>query len=280
MQKQLWERYVFGKQAIRELAKHFNKDRRTIKSLLDTYTPQTKQHQPRAVHLIVDATYFGERKEETSWCVVVARDMYQKEDLWWLFTKTETTSVYPQMRYELESCGYTILSVTGDGFGGIKQAFSSIPYQMCHVHMERIVVKGTTRNPKLEAGEVLLALVRTLPDTNSHTFNIRLRQYLNKYNNFLNEKTTNPETGEQYWTHRELRRSVFSLVRLEKYLFTFEHNRKIPTTTNSLEGHFRHINEVTAVHCGLSRTHKERLLHTILLAGTIAPSDDILKKIL
>ena len=278
--KQLWERYVFGKQTIRELAKHFNKDRRTVKSLLDSYTPQPKQHHPRPVHLIVDATYFGERMEDTSWCMVVARDMYQKEDLWWMFSKTETTSVYRMMRDDLESLEYTILSVTGDGFGGIRTAFSGIPFQMCHVHMERIVIKGTTRNPKLEAGEVLLALVRTLPDTNSHTFHTRLKQYLDKYSNFLNEKTTNPETGEQYWTHRELRKSVFSLVRLQKYLFTFEHNKQISKTTNSLEGHFRHINEVVAVHCGLSRPHKESVLHTILLAGTIAPSDNILKKIL
>jgi hypothetical protein len=75
------------------------------------------------VHLIVDATYFGERKEETCWCVVVARDMYKKEDLWWSFTKTETASVYRQMREELEALGYIIISVTGDGFGGIRTAF-------------------------------------------------------------------------------------------------------------------------------------------------------------
>jgi hypothetical protein len=37
---------------------------------------------------------------------------------------------------------------------------------------------------------------------------------------------------------------------------------------------------VFAVHCGLSREHKEKVLNTILLAGTIAPSDEILKKVL
>jgi hypothetical protein len=174
--KHLWERYVFGKQTVRELAKHFNKDRRTTKSLLEKYTPKQKQHHPRLVHLIVDATYFGERKEETCWCVVVARDMYKKEDLWWSFTKTETASVYRQMREELEALGYIIISVTGDGFGGIRTAFSGIYFQMCQVHMERLVIKGTTRNPKLEAGAVLLALVRNLHDTDSNTFQRRNQQ--------------------------------------------------------------------------------------------------------
>ena len=206
--------------------------------------------------------------------------MYTKENLWWTFTKTETTSVYTKMRSELKEIGYTILSVTGDGFGGIKQAFYGIPYQMCHVHMERIVIRGTTRNPQTEAGQVLLALVRTLPETNSYTFRIRLKKYFELFGDFLNEKTLNIESGRMEWTHRELRRSAFSLLHFEKYLFTFEHNLKIPKTTNSLEGHFRHINEVVAVHCGLKRSQKERILHLILLAGTIAPSKKKLEKIL
>ena len=101
---------------------------------------------------MVDALYFGERKEDTSWCVVCFRDPKKKENLWWSFGKTETTGIYLQGRVYLENLGYTILSVTGDGFGGLRTAFSDIPLQMCHVHMERIVVKGTTRKPILEAG--------------------------------------------------------------------------------------------------------------------------------
>lgn len=271
---------MFGKQTIRELAETFYKDKRTIRTLIEQYTPPTKKHRPRPVHLIVDATYFGERTEKTSWCVVVARDQYTQEDLWWAFTAHETTSVYAQMRTDLESLGYIILSVTGDGFGGIKQAFFGIPYQMCHVHMERIVIKGTTRNPKLEAGTVLLALVRTLPDTDSHTFRVRLKQYFSLYGRFIEEETVNPETGEKFYTHDRLRTASLSLLKFEKWLFTHEHNKKILTTTNSLEGHFRHINEVVAVHCGLKREHKEKVLYSLLLAGTIAPTKETLKEIL
>jgi hypothetical protein len=278
--KQLWKEYVFNKQTIRELAETHKKDKRTIKSLLDKYQPPEKHHSPRAVHLIVDATYFGERTNQKSWCVVVARDQYTKENLWWTFAETETTSVYRQMRNELEALDYTILSVTGDGFGGIKSAFSGIPYQMCQVHMKRIIITGTTRKPKLEAGQVLLAFGEVLKDIDSHHFRVWLRGYIKKYGAFLNEKSFNTETGEWQWTHRELRRAALSLVRFEPYLFTFEHNRRIPKTTNSLEGHFRHINEIVAVHCGLSRAHKEKLLHTILLAGTVAPNKSLLSKIL
>lgn len=184
------------------------------------------------------------------------------------------------MRHDLVSLGYRIRSVTGDGFSGIKQAFSGIPYQMCHVHMERLVVKGTTQKPKLEAGQVLLALVRTLHDTPSHTFRARLNAYLVHYRDFLNEKTFNIETGREEHTHYRLYQALKSLLRFRNDLFTFEHDRAIPTHTNSLEGHFSHIDDVVGVHRGLSRTQKERVLHTLFLLGSIAPDDDLIEELL
>lgn len=230
--------------------------------------------------MIADATYFGERLEETSWCVAVLRDPVAKENLVWQFAPTETTSLYSGLQQQLTELGYTILSVTADGFSGIQSAFSGIPFQMCQVHMERLVTRGTTKNPQTEAGVVLLALVRTLHTTDSHTFNRRLDMYITKYRDFLNEKTTHPVTGERYWTHKELRSAVMSLIHYRKYLFTFEHNKKIPKTTNSLEGHFSHINEIIAIHRGLSRPQKQKVLNTIFLASTIAPTKGKLKYIL
>lgn len=254
-------------------------DRRIIKHHLDAYQLPEKIHNPRPIHLLVDATYFGERTEEASWCTVAFRDFYDQEDLWWSFCDTETTSVYWEGRHRLESLGYIILSVTADGFGGIKQAFFDIPYQMCHVHMERLLRKGTTRNPKTEAGQVLRALTLSLFDTDSATFKRRYQDYLLKYTPFLNQKTINSETGRSEWTHERLRIASMSIIHHLPYLFTYENNTRIPKDTNALEAHFRHINEVTAVHCGLSRVQKEKLIATLLLVSTIAPSPTQLKEI-
>jgi hypothetical protein len=245
-----------------------------------SYQPPAKEHTPRAIHLVVDGTYFGERLEDSSWCVVVARDEKTKENVWWTLCDTETTTVYRTMRTDLEQLGYTILSVTGDGFGGIRQAFSGIPYQMCQVHMERLVIKGTTKRPKLEAGIALLTLVRFLKDTDSVTFNRYLHTYIEKYRDFLNERSINPFTGAEQWTHQPLRSALRSLIFFQPFLFTYERVSHTPKTTNTVEGHFRHINEVTAIHCGLTRVHKERVIHTILLAGTVAPKEEILKEIM
>lgn len=267
----MWHDYVFAKQTIRELSNTYKLDRRTIKKYLDSYVEVEKTHSPREVHLLVDTLYFGKRYE--SWGVVVFRDYHRKENLYWSVCSTETTTVYLEGRKYLEELGYTILSVTGDGFGGISTAFTGIPYQMCRVHMERIVIRNITMNPQTEAGAVLLALTRTLFDTDKETFSRRLNDYINKYRSFLNEKTRYPGGGWGY-THKGVRSATRSLQRFLPHLFTYETNNHIPPDTNALEGHFRHVREVVAIHCGLSQYNKVRILNSIFKASTIAPKHE------
>jgi len=279
--KQLWKKYTFGKQTVIQLAREFKTAKRKIQASLNKYIHRSKQHEPRPIHLVADGTYFGERKEDTSWCTIVARDPHKKENLVWRFEKTETTYAYLLIREELERLGYTILSVTGDGFSGIKTAFFGVPYQMCHVHMERLVILGTTRNPQTEAGQVLLALVRTLhKHTDKKTFETRLNKYIEKYRDFLNEKTIHPFSGEQSWTHEDLRRAVFCLIRHKLYLFTYQQDKDISRTTNSLEGHFKHVKKLLGVHNGLSRKNQEKILQTIFLASTTSPNKKRLEEVI
>lgn len=252
-----------------------------MKGYLEGYKAPQKTHQSRKINLVADAFYLGERKEKTSWCPIVFRDPKRKENLWWDFYNTETMTAYMDGKKYLEDLGYKILSVTGDGFSGLRQAFPDIPFQMCHVHMERIVILGTTRRPILEAGKVLLALVRSLHQKiDGESFKNYFEKYLEKYRDFLNEKTTNELTGETPFTHEPLRKAVLSLARFLPYLFTFETNKNIPRTTNSLEGHFSHIRDIIGIHRGLKRTQMERVLHSIFLASTIAPTKGKLKHIL
>jgi Transposase IS66 family len=279
--KKLWSNYVFGKQTVKQLSASFGADKRSVRASLKQYVSPTKKHHPRPIHLVVDATYFGKRKEGTSWCAIVARDPYAREDLLWSFEETETTSGYAWIKDRLEELGYTILSVTADGFPGIKSAFHGIPFQMCHVHMERLIVKGTTKNPLTEAGRVLLALVRTLHQkTNSHLFHARLKEYVERYRDFLNEKTIHPFSEEESWTHEDLRRAVYCLMHHEKYLFTYEHNHQIPKTTNSLEGHFRHVKKLVHMHHGASKQNAQHILDSIFLASTTSPNKKQLDELL
>lgn len=136
--------------------------------------------------------------------------------------------------------------------------------------MERLIIRGTTRNPKTEAGEVLLLLAQTLHKTDKPTLQRRLIEYWKRYQSFLSERTIHPD-GSWSWTHENLRQASLSFRRLFPYLFTYEKDSNIPKTTNSLEGFFSNVKKITRIHTGLSRSQKERVLRSIFLAGTIAP---------
>lgn len=273
LKKKIWIDYVFNKQTLRELVKIYELDRKTICKYLMEYIPKQKVHTPRPVRLLVDALYFGSRLEKTTWCVIVFRDSLTKENLWWEFTDTERESVYLRGRRELEKLGYEILSVTGDGLPLIRSAFRGIPFQMCLVHMERIIIRGTTRKPKLEAGKVLFALSTVIHTVSPNDFKNYLNKFTIKYFSFLNEKTFNETTGERWFTHEELRRAFVTLQNLHPYLFTYITDKDIPKTTNSLEGHFAHLRDIVNIHRGSSKLLKQKVIQTILLASTIAPNE-------
>ena len=81
-------------------------------------------------------------------------------------------------------------------------------------------------------------------------------------------------------THEPLHKASLSLIRFLPYLFTFETHKDISRTTNSLEGHFSHIRDVVGVHRGLTRAQMEKVLHSIFLASSIAPTKKKLKHVL
>lgn len=129
--------YVFHKQTVRELAVTYKKDGRTLQKIIDGYEVPDKVHKPRGLHLLVDALRFGSREFDTEWCTVLFRDSLTKENIWWTFGAEETGSLYYEGKTCIETLGYTILSVTSDGFSGIRSSFLNIPFQMCHIFIWR-----------------------------------------------------------------------------------------------------------------------------------------------
>jgi hypothetical protein len=272
-EKDIWFDFVFKKQVHRELVEKYHLDKRTVHSFLEKYVLPIKAHTPRALFVVVDATYFRKQKNTTPWCAVVFRDPIAKENLWYGFGDVENHNLYLQGRVYLESLGYVIMGVTGDGIACLRKVFNDIPFQMCLVHMERIVLRKITRKPKLEAGIVLLALVRTLSKCSSFVFKERFKKYIEKYRDFLNEKTMNFETGIPFWTHRELRSAVQSLQMFLPYLFSYEKTKELSQTTNSLEGHFSHVKDIVRIHRGISTFLLRKVLSSIFLVSTIAPKN-------
>jgi hypothetical protein len=205
-----------------------------------------------------------------SWGVILFRDAKEKENLWWIYVDHERSYNYLQGKEYIERLGYTILSVTADGFLGLPKVFKDIPFQMCHFHMKQIVVRGVTLKPQTEAGKVILALAQTLTYTTEFEFKFRLQQFHLKYVNFLNERTIHPD-GTSSFTHEGVRCAYMSLVHWFQYLFTYLTNRGIPNTTNTCDGHFSHIKDIIRIHRGVSKAFKQKMIDSILLESTIAP---------
>jgi hypothetical protein len=241
----------------------------TLQKIFDEHVLEKKVHRPREIYLVVDGTYFGETGTPNAFCLVVFRDEEHKEDVWWKFCEVETYEVYKEGKDYLISLGYIIKGVTADGLPLIRNVFRDVRFQMCLVHMERILVRGTTKFPILEAGKVLLAISSTLHTTNKDELRTRVIKYKEMYWEFLHEKAVSTTTGIPWFVHRELLRAFKSLYNLFPYLFTYEQDRRISKTSNSLEGHFYHIKTRVMVHHGLSLQRKQKLITAILLNSSV-----------
>lgn len=261
--------FVFHKQTFKELSESYHIRHKTLQKIFDDYVLEKKLHRPREIYLVVDGTYFGETGTPNAFCLVVFRDEENKENMWWKFCEVETYEVYKEGKDYLESLGYVIKGITADGLPLIRSVFKGIRFQMCLVHMERIIIRGTTKYPMLEAGKVLLMLSSTLHTTNKNELRSRLLKYKEMYWAFLNEKATSLITGDTWFVHRELLRSFKSLYNLFPYLFTYEQDKRISKTTNSIEGHFYHIKTRVMVHHGLSLQRKQKLITAILLNSSV-----------
>jgi len=271
--KNIFNDLSFRKQTVRELKDIHQLNKKTISSYIHSYEVEEKEHNPREIYLVVDATYFGKRKEGTSWGVILFRDSLQKENLWWKFVRGERVIDYMEGKEYLENLGYTIKSVTADGFLGLPRLFSGIPFQICQFHTKKTCIKYLTNNPQTEAGQVLLALAKTIPKTNYITFKTRLQKYLIHFNSLLNEKTYHP-SGDWSYTYDNIRSVIHTLSKYIDYLFTYEKDLKIPKTSNSCEGHFSHIKDVLRIHRGMSRSLKEKVIHHILLNSSIVLKEE------
>lgn len=209
---------------------------------------------------VIDATYIG-----GTWILVV-RDPERRENVYLREIAFETTFDYQQARDELLSQGFSFLALVADGRALVPWLFPGLPLQMCHFHMEQIVIRYTTLNPNLTAGVELLELIKTLSHTDEASFTDAFNLWRHIWKEFLGEKTLNPDTGRKTYTHRRLRSARDSIKRHLPYLFTYQKypDLHIPNTTNSLDGFFKKVKMAIGIHSGLTHTRKLKLITSLL----------------
>lgn len=257
----LWYTFAFEHATIPVLAKRFHLSEKTVRTRLDTYTLPVHHPTPRSMVAVIDATRAG-----VSWILAI-RDPHAKETVYAREISSETTFAYQMAYADCMERGFTFHAIVSDGrFVGSPWLFPGIPIQMCHFHMEQIVIRYTTLQPHLVSGQELLALIRILPTNDEASFTDAFRLFCHTWEEFLKEKTVDEVTGKWHWTHKRIRQARDSVHVHLPFLFTFERypELQIPNTTNSLDGSFKKVKLARGIHSGLTHTRQLKLMLAIL----------------
>ncbi len=201
--------------------------------------------------------------------VMVFRSPTSRKNLWWKESLVETPFVYGEGLAALRRQGWTITGAVIDGKRGVAPVFErlGIPVQHCQFHQAKTVTTYLTRRPQTEAARELRALSLTLPQTTEEEFRERLHAWRTRYQAFLDEKSPAPQKKRGWdYTHRKVRAAYRSLAANTSRLFTYQKHPAlgIPNTTNCLDGMFSQLKNRLAVHRGLRRDRRFRIISEIL----------------
>ena len=267
LEKVIFDKYFYRKQTLRQLSDEYRRSIPWVRKQIFEYEPKLNTYSPREVLVVADATFFGKRKDKFE--VLVFKDVWSGDILIWKYIESETIKDYTYLKNELENRGFTIKCIVIDGKRGLFKAFEAFPVQMCHFHQKMIVQRYITRHPKLEASKDLKKIVSRLTSTTETRFINALDRWYETHEKFINEKSINPTTGKEYFTHRKLVAAYRSLRRNLPYLFTYKKDKelKIPNTTNSLDGGvFSQLKKLTKIHQGSTKSLKSKLIDDYLVS--------------
>jgi hypothetical protein len=255
---------VRGKQTLKQIAGACKHSHVWVRDRLDAIIVGLPKIKPQLTVLIVDTTFWG---RSYGVCVFFAHTL--KRHIWWHEVEGERMAHYLYGLQILEAQGWTFSAVVVDGRRGFLSVFKDIPLQMCLFHQVKQVGRYLTRRPQMIAAQELWALALTLTKTDEATFTRALDAWHAKYQSFIEEKTVNTfVTGKVKWfyTHKKVRSAYRSLKTNLPHLFTYQKypDLKIPNTTNSLDGSFSSLKKKLAVHHGLKRNRRFKVISELL----------------
>lgn len=235
----------------------------------------------------IDATY------TSAGCLLIAATC--DHVIAWHWATSETTHAYTQLLNKITPPLCVVLDGGQGALSAVKKCWPTTIIQRCLVHAQRVVRRYTTSRPRTDAGKAIYALALKL--TRIHTLEeagqwvIRLHEFGQVYNTFLNEKTYLPDeqhtpTRRWQWTHQRVRKAYNSLLHLvrKNWLFAYlqpPENAVEPTrwasTTNSLEGGINaEVKRRTNAHRGRGGEHQRKMVEWWLHSKTQLPDDPLM----
>ena len=255
------------------IAKEFGVHRNTISNRLGNVSfmakPAPLKKLPNELVLVLDGT--GISPDEM---LILSYEYLSDQPLAWLFDTHETFNSWFTLLKEIKK-RYSVHAIVSDGQKGLikasKLSFPNAIHQRCLAHIIRLSFALLTRNPKTEAGVELRLMIRMLGkvrnDFEAKVWKDGFENWNKQYEQFLKEKSFNPENGRKWYTHKKLR-AVRSLVKNAiGDMFWYVNDSKIPNTTNVVEGGINSpLAELLHRHRGIGKQLKEQLVLYYLYA--------------
>jgi hypothetical protein len=257
----LWRQYVWAKQSLAQLAEKYGRSIPWVQKKLDGVAPKQGMVPPQPLVFAADVSFFSRGDG-----VLVFRSPKLKRNILHRFVKGENPEMYREARAALEQQGFVFRGIVLDGRKGVREVFSDIPVQMCHFHQGQILKRYLTSKPKLEAGQELFAIGKTLSFIDEEDFVKVLDEWHERWKDFLKERTFQNDRKHWHYTHKRIRSAYRSLRINLPFLFTFQNHPGIgiPNTTNCLDGFFNQMKKLLRVHNGLSEERRNKVVSEIL----------------
>ncbi len=255
---------MYGKQTLKQLAEKYEHSHIWVRRQLDLMPTPKPTITPQETVVVSDTTFWGRH-----YGVTVFRAPLLSANVWWDEVRSERVATYHYGRKILEGKGWKFTAAVVDGRRGLINVFNDIPVQMCQFHQIKIVTRYLSRRPRSDAGKELRILALTLTKTNEKTFTGEMNEWHEKWSGYIREKTYDTfPTGKKKWhyTHGKVRSAYRSLKNNLPHLFTYLKypELNIPNTTNSLDGSFSALKKKLAVHHGLRKDRRYKVISQIL----------------
>ena len=250
----LFEEYLSGKQTLVQLAAKHSVSVSTIQRRLRTIHSTRIISKDKEVVVLMDTTYWGR-----DFGVVMLYDCYRKKLLWRKFiNRKEVIADYLEGIAWLEKYHFKIYGIVCDGLKGLAKSLGRYKVQYCQFHQVKTVCSYLTQKPKTEAGKELRKIALLLCHTDKESFEGMLNEWYSKWGEWIKERSFDPQSQRNRYTHRKIRAAYFSFKRNMQYLWTFYDNpeTRLPNTNNALEAVNTDLKTKLRVHNGLNRRNR------------------------
>ena len=153
----------------------------------------------------------------------------------------------------LQRQGVEPKSATIDGnphiFSAVKEVWPHIVIQRCLIHVQRQGLSWCRQHPKRTDAQKLRRLLLGILKIHSKTQRRAFLHAFRQWNNTYGERLAN--TSNRGWVTSDLQRARSMLIKAMPYLFNYLMDKRIPRSTNALEGYFSRLKQRYRQHRGL-----------------------------